>query len=67
MPRIDIAQLSRTIEIVKARNIQKTKVDQNKMIGEMQAEVAIFYKQIVKDVNKIITALDQVSTERIFY
>jgi hypothetical protein len=37
------------------------------MIGEMQAEVAIFYKQIVKDVNKIITALDKVSTERIFY
>jgi cell fate (sporulation/competence/biofilm development) regulator YmcA (YheA/YmcA/DUF963 family) len=47
--RINITELSETIEeIVKTTNIQKAKVDQNKMIEEIQEEIAKFQKQVVE-------------------
>ncbi len=43
--RIDPKELTETIsEIVKARNIQKAKVNQNKMIEEMQEEKLLSFK-----------------------
>jgi hypothetical protein len=56
--RIDVTQSSQTIgEIVKARNIQKAEVDQNKMIEE----IVKFQKPVVEEVHKIVPAIEQSS------
>jgi arsenate reductase-like glutaredoxin family protein len=61
--RIDPKELTETIsEIVKARNIQKAKVNQNKMIEEMQEEeIAKFQKPVVEEVHKIIPAFKELN------
>ncbi len=44
--RIDAKELIETLdEIIKARNIQKAKVDRNKMIEEMQEKLLSFKNQ----------------------
>jgi hypothetical protein len=52
--KIDVRELSKLIDkIVKARSIQKAKVDTNNMLEEMQEE----------EVNKIVPAMEQSSTQ----
>jgi len=48
--------------ILKATNIQKAKVDHNKMIEEMQEEeITKFQKPVVEEVHKIVPSIEQVS------
>lgn len=63
--RIDPKELNETIsEIVQARNIQKAKVEKKKLVEEIQEEeVAKFHKPVVKEVGKIVPAIEQSSTK----
>jgi hypothetical protein len=50
--RFDAKEINETFdEIVKAMNIQKAKVDQNKMLEEMQEDIEKFHKSVLKEVN----------------
>jgi hypothetical protein len=59
--RIDVKELIETLnEVVKARNIQKAKVDQNKMTEEVQKEeIAKFQKPVVEEVHKIVSSIEK--------
>jgi hypothetical protein len=65
--RIDVKELNETIsEIVKARNIQKAKVDKNKMLEEMQEEeIAKLQRPVVEEIHKIVPAIEQSKSNNI--
>jgi uncharacterized protein YjaG (DUF416 family) len=59
--RFDAKEINETFdEIVKAMNIQKAKVDQNKMLEEMQEDIEKFHKPVLKEVNYIVPAIDAI-------
>ncbi len=62
---MDVRELNKTIsEITKTRNIQKAKVEQKKMLEEMQEEdIAKFHKPVVEKVTKIFPTKEQSSTQ----
>jgi homoaconitase/3-isopropylmalate dehydratase large subunit len=65
--RIDPRKLIETLdEFVKAKYFQKAKIDQNKMIEEMQEEeIAKFQKPVVEEVHKIVPAIEHVSNPNV--